>query len=237
MIVVALLIVSCSNNPVFEPQEHLIKSQTKWLVDNRSESKIAKISYKEYDRQGNLMIDELYNTEGRLIYRKNLTMTGNLQVVEIIRFDENGNKTVSRNIDFLNDQGFVQERITLSSNGDTTAVSKYTYFDNGKIKEEFRYDSGGNLIKKVEYSYNYDNNGYVTGRMVNDHLNSLFNSRDSIVYHLDVRQVDRIVYNSSGEKGLTYTYYYDNAGKILKEINTDSSGAILRKYIYEYVYY
>ena len=232
-----MLIASCTNNPVFEPQEHQVKSQTKWLVNAETESKITKISYKEYDRQGNLVFEEKYNDSGQLIFIKNLTLTGNIQVEEIIKFDDNGNKKVIRNINNMDDGGNVIESVSVSSSGDTTSISKYTYYDNGKIKEEFLYDKGGQLIKKIIYSYNYNVNGYVTGRVVNDNLDELLISRDSIVYHLDLRQVERIVFNSTGEKEVVYSYYYDNAGNIIKEIHIDSSGNIIRKYIYEYVYY
>lgn len=233
----AVLIVGCNNSPVLGPLEQIIKSQTKWLVDNKSENKIAKVFYKEFGRLGNTILEEQYNSTGRLLVRKEVSVKGNIQIEDVAKFGENGEIVRSRNVYSLNEQGNVTERLTISGSGDTTLISKFTYYDNGKIKSEFEFNVNGDLVKKTNYMYNYNENGYITGRLINDSPDASFKQRDSIVYHLNLNQVEHIIFDTEGAKEIVYIFFYDNFGNVLKEVQTDKVGIIQRKYLYEYTFY
>ncbi len=233
----AVFIVGCNNSPVLGPQEQLIKTQTKWLVDNKTENKIAKVFYKEFDRLGNMTQEEEYNSTGSLLVRKELSITGSIQIEDIVKFGENGEIVRSRNVYSLNEQGNVIERLTISGSGDTTLISKFTYYDNGKIKSEIEFNANGDLVKKTNYMYNYNENGYITGRLINDSPDASYKQRDSIVYHLNLNQVEHIIFDTEGAKEIVYIFYYNNLGNVLKEVQTDNVGIVQRKYLYEYTFY
>ncbi len=232
-----IIITACGNNPVFAPQEQKIKSVTKWLIDKKTEDKIAKISYKEFDKTGHIILNEEYSPQGFLTVRRNYSYDDNLKIEFITEFTDNQVAAKSKNIYFINSRGQVTIRISLNEHGDTTEVMNYFYYDNGKLKTEVTLDKDGKLIDKKSYVYNYNEGGYVTGRLVTDAFNSDNFVRDSIIYTPSARQVDQIVYNSADRTKIIYTYIYDNSGNVRKEIHSDQNGVILRKYLYEYIYF
>ncbi len=232
-----LLVVGCTNNPVFEPQKHQIKNSTKWLVDKDSEKKIAKSLYKEFDRSGKLILLEEFDSVGKIQSRKVITYAKNKKIEDITIYNKNNTQVRSKNIYQLNSAGKVIMLISLNRNGDTLKITKYKYDTQGNIIEKKSYDKKGKLIDKLFFLYNYDNSGVVTGRSVSDNSNGNFMSRDSMIYRPDIRQVERIRYNSGGKKQISYTYTYDNAGNVRKEIHSDKNGIVIRKYIFEYTYF
>jgi hypothetical protein len=237
LLFVILLTAACTNNPVFEPQKHQINTVTKWLIDNSSENKIAKISFKEFDRKGNLILSENFNENGTILIRRTIIYKNNLKIENITEFKENTNSITSQYISRFDDKGNVAERVSINPEGDTTGIFKFSYDSKGNIIEELHYDNKGNLIERIAYAYNYNIEGFVIGRSIRDSFNNKFTSRDSIIYRPDEQQVERIVYNEAGKKQIIYTYVYDNAGNVRKEIHSDNTGKILKKYIYEYTYY
>lgn len=236
ILLVLLSIAGCTNNPVFEPQKHQIKTTTKWLVSNKTNDKIAKISYKKYNRTGKLVFSEKYNEKNVLLIRRVITYTKTLKIETITEFKTNTESIKSKNIFRFDSNGNISERVSINTDGDTTSVFKFFYDSKGHIIKELHYDNKGNLINKISYTYNYNIDGFVTRRIVRDFDNKP-TSRDSIIYKPDEQQVKRIVYYTESNKQIIYTYIYDNAGNVRKEILTDHSGNILKKYIYEYTYY
>ena len=232
-----LFFTACTNNPVFKPQEHIVKTETKWIIDNLSEDKLTKISFKEFDRKGNLIFSEEFNEVGVLLQRKVISYSNNQIVENVMTFRKNQTESESKNIIYLDNKGNIKERISISDKGDTTEIIRFTYDINGKLAEEISFDNNGEVINRTSYLYNYNNDGFVTSRLITDGIDNNYFSRDSIIYRPDARQVERITYNSEGNKENIYTYIYDNAGNILKEIHTNQDGLIIKKYIYEYTYF
>jgi len=237
ILTVSVLLTSCGNNPVFGPPNQQIKSVTKWLVDNKTEVKIAKVTYREFDTDGHLLLNEEYNEQGNLIIRRQYSYQNNIKIENITEFKNNQIFYKYKNIYHINLNGLVTSRISISEHGDTTQVMNYFYYDNGKLKTEIIFDKDGKLINKKSYIYNYNEDGYVTGRLITDASNGSGFIRDSIIYNPATRQIDQIVYNAADDTEIIYTYIYDRAGNIQKEIHTDQDGVIIRKYIYEYLFF
>ena len=235
---ILLLLSACNtNNPVFEPQELKIKSETKWLIDNRTDAKIRTVSYKEYDPNNRLIKSEDFDDAGYLRKLVTLSYQQNLRLEHVTNYMNGVETNTIHNSYVINSNGQITERISQNHNGDTIDITRYLYDFKGNITEEATYDKDGNLKGKKTFEFEYNMNGFVIGRIVGDDLMHGFLSKDTIIYKPEKNVVERFTYNSLGSLEVMITYYYDINGNVLREILTDRDGNIIRKYKYEYKYF
>lgn len=230
--------VSCSNldNPVGDLTDMNLKTETKWSVDIETENKINQVHYKEYDINGNILLNISYFENGQI-----------------------NNKSV---FEYISKDTSIEAKITYDTSGNVLReiTTNYIYNENGKIKKSilfnesgeisnifvYEYDNQGNLTKKtgtmnsdstntVEYSYRYNSSGNVIERVLNDFGTSHTKVRDSVIYSSN-NQINIFKYKNNHLSSVT-SYLYNNNGLIYKEIVSDSEGVITAKYLYEYTFY
>jgi hypothetical protein len=236
--IVGLVAVACNtNNPVLAPQEAVIKSESKWLVNNETEARLHLISYREYDQDKQLVKSEEYDERGIIKQRVTLSYQPN-QRLEVVTLYSNGSElNTTHNTYTLSSAGKVVQRVERTQIGDTISIIRYDYDYRGNVIVETTFDKNGNQTGNTRFKYEYDSQGFVVSRLVVNGPLDLFETRDTLVYNMDSRTIDRFTYNSLGALEVIYTYHYNNNGSIVKEVWTDRDGLVIKKYKYEYIYF
>jgi hypothetical protein len=235
-----VLISSCGSptEPQAYLQSHKLKSETKWLCDPNSQTKLSKVSYKEYSAEGLL--------------------------IKSIEFRDNGTPFTESEISYQDNQSI--ERVKYLGNGgsiDSTKITKYTYDQTGKTislvesnpkgdtiqLKEFSYDKMGNLIRKVEKNRNsnnmlevtftnvYNQSGQIVERIQNLNIDGNYATKDSLIYLTNDKKIQKVTTDSKGEILGIYSYIFNSNGKIIIETKSDASGKIINYYKFEYLYY
>lgn len=233
-----VMLVSCTQDMSVGPQNGTkIKSETKWLLANSTDQKIHIVSHKQFDISGQLLKSDIYNESGSLVSQTVITYSSNLTVEEIKTFNNTGTPDIVINSYLIDLKGLITQKISKDSKGDTLAINRFDYDLKGNLVEETIYDKFGTLKSRTKFEYNFNDQGFVIGTRINDGIGGINQSRDTIIYKMDLRLVERIKYDSSGFLEIIYTYMYSPDGKVTKEIQTDKTGNILKKYSYEYAYF
>lgn len=238
LFILSFLLHSCDmNNPYYDAGDLLLKSETKWLVESDSESKLYKVSFREYDIEGNLILDESFDDTGVLLIRRKNTYSGDTKYEEYVVFKDGQTFESKFNSYHFNSDGLIDYSICLNTSGDTVNITRFEYDARGNLIIERVFNATGDLIGKKNYHYIYNPNGLVVSRHMRDDLVGGTNSKDSVIYDMNSSRVDRFTYNNDGVLEYVYTYIYDRFGKVHKEIITNRDGGIIKKYIYEYLFY
>lgn len=238
-ILILLLIIvlsSCSNNnnPVGTNPNAVLKTEKKYLLDPKTDSRLSLVSQKEYDKSSKLILTVNYNN-GVISTKSAYSYQG----------------TVSQEIKY-----------NYSAGGDELSreTNKFTYTSDGKLlsfvsfdssgsllsKAEYAYDSQGNIVKTIEvignttternYTYVYNQAGNLSERII--YVNKdVIAQRDSLVYFNGQPSFDKYILSANGTVLNRIKYSFRLDGKLQFETEYDKSGAIIRKYGYEYIYY
>ncbi len=213
--------------------------------------------YYTYDRDGNLLTETFYGSDGNEIYRHEYT------------YDDNGNMVTSiedndsyRYEYAFDDNGNVLTCTKYNDDGSTYSQTEYTYDDNSNILTEttnynredsrfeqikYTYDSEGNMISKSRTfdaadpdseEYTYDSDGKLQTRIYFesdgiDRYEYAYDSKGNLLTETDYLTIgtdDEILYK-------TVEYTYDDFGNTLTETTYDSDGLVTSSISYEYEYY
>ncbi len=231
---------SCNlDSPLTDKNKTLIiKSEIKWKISNNEETRLNKITHKEYLNNGKLSkITEFLQT-GEIKNVAVFSYNNNTSYEEIKYY--NGDSfldSVNINIYFHNLSGKVERKISLTKDGDTSFIIDYNYDQKGNLIRKVQTD----LVKKssivTDIKYFYNNNGNIIGRLINPNLNGTYDSRDSIAYQSEGIKVELFNYNPDGNINIIYTYFYNKFGYIYKEFQSEKDGKIITKYEYDYSYW
>lgn len=233
------ILYSCNfDNPLVSPQTKLLKTQTKWLLDE-SNAKIRVIQVREFNKSGELIKNQEFSESGSgLISEVTISYLKNCKFEEIRDFSKDSTPVIRLNTYLLDQKGNVTQKITTDHSGDTLSVINYNYDGKGNLLDLTNLDKSGNIISHTSYDYKYNKDGFVIGTStLNSGLGGTTTSRDTIVYNTETRQVDRTIFNDNGFASGTYTYLFDKDGRIVKEFHSNSTGAIIKRYEYLYTYY
>lgn len=234
-----LMLHSCdmSNPNYYDAGDLLLKSETKWLVNIDSESKLNKVSFKEYDTKGYLILDESYDDTGMLMVRRKSSYSSDIKYEEYVIY-QNGQAIESKlNLYHFNSDGLVDYSVCQTASGDTVNITRFQYDERGNLIIESVFNSTGELIGKKNYKYIYNTDGLVISRHVRDDFLDRTYSKDSVIYDMNSSRVDRLTYNNDGLPEYVYTYIYNRSGVVQKEIVSNPTGKIVKKYVYEYLFY
>lgn len=236
----ALILISCSEvtGPEDSNSSYILKSETKWLTDNHSEVKIAKISHKEYDYDGNITLIESYNEKGLRTAISNFKYGNKLRNEETTFYNIDGTVDSTQiSTTLMRADGNILEKIYFNQNGDTVTILDYDYDDHGNLTKYIMKLPNGDIQSITYYEYKFNHKGNVVERIINPTETGSYQTKDSLSYHLDDHTVIRKQMDSNGDIKMIYTYIYNYKGLISKEIITNSHNDILEKYVYEYNYY
>ncbi len=230
-------IISCEN--ISTPQEtHTelsIKSEKKWSLDLKSNDKLFISRIKEFDIKGNLVFLEEYNSNGTINSNSTYNYNSENKSQETKKvFNPDG---TSRNITIeytYNELKKITKKVEYDSNGIIFSTHEYQYDSNGNLIKKFEISQNGGSVS-VDYNYTYNPQGDLVERKIIN--NGAVVNRDSLSYNSSNNSFDVINLDLNGLVESKTTFYYNKRGEINLEIETSSSGLVLKKYLYEYTYY
>lgn len=234
LITFSLVLFGCQNALGPQLQDNSkVKTETKWRVSSVNDSKIAKISYKEFNKKGDIITEFEYSEDGKLESTSEFTFKNGIRVEREINYQ--GSDTIGILVhNYEMKDGKVIKKTTLDDSGMIIKSEELLYDANGNVKELLVYTDGGNSNETIKYDNQYTN-GSLTSRYTFDNNGSI-SQKDSIIYKEDNHFI-KITSDSKGNIFFSTSYTIDDKGNIKSEIIKDSKGAIVDKYIYEFTYY
>jgi len=239
--IILLIILSSCNYPNIptENQNKIpnIKSETQWLCDIQTNSKISVISRKTYDINGNITSWITYNDSGEKssesVYSYNQNMKYESRTIHTA-----GEKcdSVINLIYSYNQKGFLDTITTLNISGDTVSQSMFDYDFKGNLLSKIELKIAQGAVNKFNYKYQFNGKGEVSEIKVHNQNDSII-SWESVNYASGERTVKVVNYKPNGLINYVYLYKYNIYGWIDVETESDSDGRIIRRIIYEYEYY
>lgn len=207
-----------------------------------------------YNKEGNMLEDNRYKSNGKLSYKSTFEYNDNGKIIGVN--DYNSNEVLTeKQIYSYDNKGYLVENNTYASDGSLKSKTKYKYDYKGNIiekdvydssgdetsRETYKFDDKGNQIE--EYSYycelkwisEYDDKG--NRIRVNCHDSNGKKVRKWIfIYDLIGNKIEEIDSDSDGNRTVNTTYKYDNNRNIIEvySINPIASLKGTDSYIYEY---
>ncbi len=200
--------------------------------------------YFQYTYEGDLLVNELvtdsigttrientyeYDEEGRLI-------------VNIYSYECSGQESYVTDTSYYYDEwGYLIKKVTtdITSEADTTAITEFTYDDDGNMIERFYYngDTDGNVTKVISDAFfEYDEEGRVVEFVQYNNDEDEYYSMEKSIYDEDgrLRRVDR---TSEKFESLNYETYWsyetDSEGRVTKSVKKDQYNDLITVYYYE----
>lgn len=240
LLISMLLFSACEqyNTPNTNPNELKVKRETIWNCDIQTEKKTTIYSIKEFDINGNLILFEQFNDDGIKLTEMNYTYEQQKSIEYKKVYKPTGEiDSVSKSFIIFDLSGKVLSKIVQSSNGDTISILNYSYDNAGNITKKIEIKPKTNIQNETVYSYTYNSEGNLIERVTNPTNDGFYVAKDSIIYKPSESSVERIFYESYGQISSIFTYFYNSLGRIVKEFEKDKQGNVVKKYIYEYIYW
>ncbi len=238
--VMAFLLYSCNpSGPLKSGQTKLkIQSQTKWLADNTTGSKIQKVSCKQFDKESNLISLEEFDEDGVIQTRSTFSYSDKSSLEKRLYFNDEGVVDSSISIEYIfGEAGRKQKKMVYNDNGTLISIEKFDYDAEGNLVKRVELDTTGSISDEVSYENNYNSEGNLVNRYVNPGANGTYQARDSLYYEKQDYTVKLINFNSSGNIETIKTFIYNRHGKVKIETESLPNGKIIKKYVFEYEYY
>ncbi len=245
LLITASILVSCnmSENPVnsaYSPD--IVQIEEKWESDVISANKQRKIYYREFDRNGNVLLfvefDRNSDTTSKSIY----SYDDNQSTEQHIRYDHSGNVIENSKIKyFFNDSKLVEKK-QYSNDGELQVSWSFDYNKYGHLTQSKRNDLSTGKSTTKTYKNEYNKHGELTEIYYEieggvDQTADVENlSKDSIVY-LPNNSIKYYKIGINGNVSNIYSYIYDNTGKMTAEIIADPKGAVKKRFDYYYIYF
>ena len=223
------------NNPV-ENERLAIKSISKWKVDTLTDNKLTRVLFKEFDRFGNIILQEDFTDDGIKLTKSTYSHVDNKSLEVKNTFDEAGEVKSEEKVEYEYDASKrVIKETRFNSNGTINNIFIFTYDQFGNVIKKKQTYSNSNTENNININYNYSQTGELVERVTQN--NNGNQSRDSISYNSGQKSV--VVYRFDSNNTLTdkTIYFYNSFGNILNETKYSSNNYILNKYIYEYEYF
>lgn len=215
-----------------------IKSISKWKVESDSDSKIARVLFKEFDVDGNLILQEDFSDDGVIRTKSIYSYDDNKSLEVRSSFNESGDKELESKVEYeYDDLRRVVKQINYSPTGSIDQILIFSYDNRGnviKTTQTFGVSTQPNSNLNIDYTYN--GTGELVERITVDEITGNL-SRDSISYNSNQNTVIVYRFDSDGNLSGSISYFYNSIGNIISELLFDYSGLIKGKFIYEYEYH
>ena len=234
-----LLIISACNdieNSVNPTQQH-VKSETKWKCDANG-NKIYKIYVKEYDQKDQIIRITEFDDKGQTSTIKSVDYSdvNSKEILDIYNSKGQVDSTVIT-LNSYDIKGNITYKITQSISGDTLFAYNYQYDNSGKLISTIGKIKNTVGFSSVEIKYTYNDNGSLKERVQQDLVSGSLQKKDNFNYQLDNKTIEKVTTNSGGGIENIYTYIYNNLGLIYKEFESDPQGKIINLFVYDYMYF
>lgn len=230
-----LIIAGCENigGPVEPGTPAVLKTQTKWLVANNSDTKIHMVSFKEFDIDGNLLKNITYN-EGNVKSVSDFEYHQGTSKENKTVYNEAGDVVSRTSHDYEIRNGRVEKEVSYDSTGDVIDIVEYSYDVNGNLVRRISIDPNSSHEIKIDFDYNYNSSGELISRItIRDGITS---SRDSLLYISDYT-LDIIKFDGNGNRTNKITFRYNPQGRITSETERNPNGEIIKRFHYDYTYF
>lgn len=225
--------------PIVDP---VVKSTSKWLVSENN-IKTVLYQYKEFNDEGKLIELCNFHLDGTIQAKSTYVWDQNVSSETKVIYDETGQLVDTDLIKYTYDS----ESFTSNS---PVLVTKELLNDDGEVTQtlEYDYDTKGRLIKTTEtnfstgstnetqYNYQFNASGNLVEKVTKTAAGEV-KDRDSLMYYGELNRIDVYNFAAEGELIARKTYIYNNYGNIVEELEIDSLGIVIRKFIYEYTYF
>jgi len=227
----------CSDPVAFnrEPEEVVIKTKTKYLLDIKTFQIVRKINCETYSEDGKLIKYEEFNDFGSLIIKQSYTYIDNRRIDSIFKINQLGNQSLKNTtVVTFNKEGDISSKMDYNDKGEIEQTTTFEYDFNGNcfkkiitdnrngskktMNYDFKYNDKGLLIKRLEY-----NNGELVGSQSYDYNDSHTNI--SISSEFEGNDPEIIEYTTNSK------------GLFVSEIRYNYKHAVIAAYKYEYLYY
>jgi hypothetical protein len=214
----------------------ILHSESKWLINIVTKDKIFKVLYKEYDKNGKILLNEEYTEIGLIKSRSSYIYNDSLSIEKVVQFNDSGSIFVTNKNEYTFDlKGRVVKKVIFEADTLVKSVQTYNYDNNGNLIKKIDFNTQSGTSSQTDINYAYSNSGELIGRVTL--FDGATQSRDSLVYNPVNHTLDIINLNDTGIINTKNTIKYNNQGRIIEQFSTDSSGNISKKYIFEYTYY
>jgi hypothetical protein len=225
---------------VVSPQNYennkVLHSESKWLINVTTKEKICKVLFKEYDKNGKVLINEEYTEIGSIKTRSSYTYNESQSLEEVVQFSDSGNVVNTNKNEYTYDiKGRVVKKVSFEASGSIKSVFTYNYDINGNLIKKIEVNSQSGASSQTDINYGYNNSGELISRTTV--YEGMTQSRDSLVYNPVNHTLDIINFNDGGTIIKINTFKYNNQGRIIEEFTADSTGNISKRYQFEYTYY
>lgn len=235
LITFSLVLFGCQNALGPQLQDNSkVKTETKWRVSSVNDSKIAKISYKEFNKNGDILSEISFNQNGDLQSTSEFSFKDGIRTEREVTYS-NGDTIGVLTFKYELQDGRVTKKTTLDNFGVVIKSEELLYDINGNVKERLVYTNGENNGQIIKYDNNYTN-GSLTSRYTLE-TDGTISQKDSIIYNNNKNIFEKITSDNLGNIFFSTSYTIDDNGNIKSEIIKDSKGAIVEKYIYEFTYF
>lgn len=238
ILLLAIGLTSCDN--LVEPTDTIeltpkVKSISKYLVDSQTLEKKRLIYVQEYNTLGKVETFLQYDENQNLIQINSFTYTKSSSFETTISITTKGdtlNKVTTETI--FNHNGNIESKNIYNSKGDTVKKILFTYdsYNNINKKETIDFATGTRDI--VSYKLTYNTVGQVIKREA--YTNGLMTSEQAYSYNSN-DGLGVTIKSSNSLVEQTVQYNFNDAGKIISEYHLDALGKILSVYKYFYTYY
>lgn len=224
-----------------------------WNGNEPPDSLLYTLHY--YDKAGNKITSIIYDKGEPVAETEwNYDVNGNL-ILEA-EYDEQGTAAVTRVFSY--EDGLLVKSASLHPLRDTLTCSLYDYFNDNRMRVEWRYEDGGYFIDRTVTSYNdegkileelvyspdaellaktvftYDDQGNITS--VTSFLDSeLEGEKTELMYDERELLISEIDFNEDGSIRQEITYHYNDDGDLIEEKFFDAEGNLFERF--EYTYY
>lgn len=236
ILLIFIALSSCGDvrNPVEPKPNAVLKTESKYLLDPKNDSRIALVTQKDYDKSAKLILTVNYNNG--VISTKSAFSYQGTESQEVKYNYGVGGAELSRETNKFTytPDGKLLSYISMDSSGSMLSKAEYAYDNQGNIVRAI--EVTGNTTTERNYTYVYNQAGNLSERII--YVNKdVIAQRDSLVYFNGQPSFDKYTLSANGTVLNRIKYSFRLDGKLQFETEYDKSGAIIRKYGYEYIYY
>ncbi len=208
-------------------------------VQYNGNDRVVNFSEYKYNHKGEcIKLTRYEGSSKRIVYNEETEYdaAGNIVTQMIQNYSTDSDYYMSEEILCVYENGILltQSKTVYDSEGQISYVEDTEYIPNGNVQNIYRYDAEGTLTR--EYTYTYDENGYLISRKHENYENVMGNS---ILYYendSEGKLLKMTEYNYQNELIYTTVYTYDNntGERLSYEIRDEINGYSTERREFDY---
>lgn len=225
------------SNPFEDTHQNVVvKTQTKVLIDPSTNAEINKIFEKEFDKNGKIIKVKFFDNSSNVKSESNFEYEVNKKIEKVVEYNVNGDTNLVYSKEYKqNSSGQVLEIVKYDAQGNPSEQKQFKYDSQGNVSEEILISKDGSKVNEFSYDYIYKENGEVSSIYVRNDIVGDIIKKDSLVYNDN--KVELISIDKDGKISQISQINYDQNGLIKSESKKNNIGEIIEKFIYKYQYY